>query len=269
MESYDGHHRAVSILLQANANPNLQKKNSVTPLFMAAHEWTALIQSVILLQANANPNLQKKNSVTPLFMAAQNGHSNDSQYSSTSECQSQMLPRDDGVTPLYMAALDGHSDRISTLLKANANPNLQADDGAYTSVYSSPEWKTLMQSVFFYKQMPIPIFKTDDCVTPLYIAAQNGHSDSVSILLQANANPNLQADDGVTPLCIAAANGHSDTVSILLQMNANPNLQADDGVTPLCIAAENGHSGAVSILLQDDMPIPIIPQKEMESHLCT
>ena len=48
------------------------------------------------------------------------------------------------------------------------------------------------------------------------------HSDSVSILLQANANPNLHGpDDGVTPLCIAAANGHSDTVShSLLQMNA-------------------------------------------------
>ena len=51
-----------------------------------------------------------------------------------------------------------------------------------------------------------------------------GHHRAVSILLQANANPNLQTDDGVTPLYMAAQNGHSDTVSILLQANANPNL---------------------------------------------
>ena len=64
------------------------------------------------------------------------------------------------------------------------------------------------------------------------MAAQNGHSDTVSILLQANANPNLQADDGVTPLYMAVQNGYSDTVSILLQANVNPNLHKNDGITP-------------------------------------
>ena len=40
--SYYGNHRAVSILLQANANPNHQadKLNNVTPLFVAAEEWS-------------------------------------------------------------------------------------------------------------------------------------------------------------------------------------------------------------------------------------
>ena len=60
---------------------------------------------------------------------------------------------------------------------------------------------------------------------------------AVSILLQANANPNLPKKMMVPHLCIIAAqNCHSDTVSILLQANADPNLQRDDGTTPLMFA---------------------------------
>ena len=67
---------------------------------------------------------------------------------------------------------------------------------------------TLIQSVFFCKQMPILDLPKKNSVTPLFIAAFRMVTPiSVSILLQANANPNLQKKNGVTPLCIAAENG--------------------------------------------------------------
>ena len=84
---------------------------------------------------------------------------------------------------------------VALLLKADANPNLQVNDGC----------------------------------TPLYIASQNGHTDTVALLLKANANPNLQKDNGATPLYIASQNGHTDTVALLLKADANPNLQVNDG----------------------------------------
>ena len=69
-----------------------------------------------------------------------------------------------GVAQLSLwQAQNWHSVIVSIILRANANPSLQRDNGA----------------------------------TPLFMAAQEGHSDSVSILLQANANPNLQRDNGV------------------------------------------------------------------------
>ena len=67
---------------------------------------------------------------------------------------------------------------------------------------------------------------------------------------------------------MAAQKGHSDTVSILLQANANPNIQSDEGVTPLYVAAQNGHSDTVSILLQAILPIPIFKAMKV-SRLCT
>ena len=100
--------------------------------------------------------------------------------------------------------------------------------------------------------MLILIFKKTSGCTPLYIASQNGHTDTVALLLKANANPNLQekADSGCTPLYIASQNGHTDTVSLLLKANANPNLQADSGCTPLYVASHNGHTDTVALLLK-------------------
>ena len=43
-------------------------------------------------------------------------------------------------------------------------------------------------------------------------------TDTIALLLKANANPNLQKDDGSTPLYIASQNGHTDTVALLLKL---------------------------------------------------
>ena len=54
-------------------------------------------------------------------------------------------------------------------------------------------------------------------LNPLYIASQDGHTDTVALLLKSNANPNLQKDNGTTPLYIASQNGHTNTVALLLK----------------------------------------------------
>ena len=82
------------------------------------------------------------------------------------------------------------------------------------------------------------------------MAAQEGHSDAVSILLQANANPNLQRVDGGTPLFMASYNNHLNIVRILLKANANTNLQTNNGATPLSVACHKGHSDVVGQLLK-------------------
>ena len=53
--------------------------------------------------------------------------------------------------------------------------------------------------------------------TPLYIASQEGHMDAVTLLLKANADPNIQDDKGATPLYLASQNGHTETVALLLK----------------------------------------------------
>ena len=92
--------------------------------------------------------------------------------------------------------------------------------------------------------------------TALLNGSYYGRDKAVSILLQANANPDLRTDNGTTPLFEAAQKGHSDIVSILLQANANSNLQRDDCTTPLFVAAQKGYSDIVSALLQATLSQP-------------
>ena len=89
--------------------------------------------------------------------------------------------------------------------------------------------------------------------TALMRGSFSGRDKAVSLrLVDAKADPNTQRRDGVigvTALYLAAQNGHSDVVDILLKAKANPNHHlADDGTTPLDIARQNGHSNVVSTL---------------------
>ncbi len=45
----------------------------------------------------------------------------------------------------------------------------------------------------------------------------------------------------VTPLCIAAEEGHMEVVNALIAAGADKDKADDDGTTPLFIAAEEGH----------------------------
>ena len=86
--------------------------------------------------------------------------------------------------------------------------------------------------------------------TALYVASQNGHSEVVSILLKANADPSIAKSDSCTPLMITSYNGHKDTVDLLIEAKADVDVQKNDGATALYLASQNGHSEVVSILLK-------------------
>jgi type II secretory pathway predicted ATPase ExeA len=87
-------------------------------------------------------------------------------------------------------------------------------------------------------------------LTALAIAASNGQSNTVQLLLQAEASINLRVFKGRTALMAAAGNGHTDTVLILLDNGAEVNINDDDGWTALMFAAYGNHVETVHALLE-------------------
>ena len=67
--------------------------------------------------------------------------------------------------------------------------------------------------------------QTNDTITALIVAANNGHSDIVKFLLaHPDIQVNLQSRDKFTALTAATHKGHSDIVKLLLE---RPDIQVD------------------------------------------
>ena len=137
----------------------------------------------------------------------------------------------DSVTKVYQAARDGSSD-LTDLLKR----------------LKTEQRKTALET------------KTKDgshFVTPLIIAAHNGHLNSVKILLSYKADIEArgtlkigdEVSEGCTPLWGAAAADHLAVVELLLEQNADVDSKTSTGSTPLRVAAHEGHLDIVRCLV--------------------
>ena len=60
-----------------------------------------------------------------------------------------------------------------------------------------------------------------DGETPVFIAAQNGHTDAIQVLKGFGADVNTPMEDGRTPVHAAAHNGHADAIQVLKELGAD------------------------------------------------
>lgn len=89
----------------------------------------------------------------------------------------------------------------------------------------------------------------------LYRAASQGQAAKVQDLLAQGANPDFQVS-GWTALLAAANDGHSDIVSLLLEAGADVDAQEPGGGwSALHFAAYSGHEAVVELLLDAGAPL--------------
>ena len=90
-----------------------------------------------------------------------------------------------------------------------------------------------------------------DGITPLHMAAQEGHLDIVRYLVERGADFNQADKWGQTPLHAAAYNGHIEVVRYLIEgKGADFNLADRWNQTPLHLAACYGHTEVVRYLIE-------------------
>ena len=139
----------------------------------------------------------------------------------------------DSVTNVYQAARGGSSVYLTDLLQR----------------MKTKQRKTALET------------KTKDgshFVTPLIIAARNGHLNSVKILLGYGADieargtlkTGIEVIEGCTPLWAAASFGRLDVVKLLIEQNADVDGRTSTGSTPLRTAVINGHLDVVRCLVE-------------------
>ena len=71
----------------------------------------------------------------------------------------------------------------------------------------------------------------------MHRCAREGNENLCRLLLDHNANVNIQDNAGCTPLNWCACKGYENLCRLLLEHNANVNIQDKDGSTPLHLSA--------------------------------
>ena len=118
------------------------------------------------------------------------------------------------MAPLYGAAMDNNLKKARKLLRKGANVNVR---------YSG--------------------------VTPLHAAAQKGHAQMATFLLDHGAEVDAETPRDATPLHFAAQCGSRAVVVVLVERGANLEARDDCGKTPLVLAAGADKVGALEELL--------------------
>ena len=124
----------------------------------------------------------------------------------------------DGWTVLHIAAFFGHDGLVSQLI----------DCGATIDMPSTNQMKN----------------------TPLHAAVAGRKVESVRVLLEREANPNVRQEGGWTPLHGAAQNGDRSIVELLLAHGADVKAQADNKQAALDLALMKGN-GELAALFEE------------------
>jgi hypothetical protein len=119
-------------------------------------------------------------------------------------------------TRLMAAAAEGRSERdLRLLVQAGASVNAARPDG----------------------------------VTPIWLAAQFGHTHAVNVLAYLGGDVGRAANDGASPVYIAAQSGNVKCIEALVGLKASVHVEDKTKQTPLHQAALNGHAGCVKAIL--------------------
>ncbi|MFC1765376.1 ankyrin repeat domain-containing protein, partial [Planctomycetota bacterium] len=96
--------------------------------------------------------------------------------------------------------------------------------------------------------------ETDDFVTPLHRAVENGNEEVVRLLLSEGANVHaIAAFEGreLTPFHIAVEKGYKGIIELLISKGADINAKDGQGRTPIDIAMRNARMDIASVLIDN------------------
>jgi ankyrin repeat protein len=102
---------------------------------------------------------------------------------------------------------------------------------------------------------------------PLVLAAQNGKTEAVKLLLKLGANIESADDARMTPLMAAAAAGQTETVRLLIGKGAKVDAGGMMGRTALMWAALNDHTDTARALLDGGADVNSIPSPGQDTAL--
>jgi ankyrin repeat protein len=159
-----------------------------------------------------------------------------------------------GSSALLWAAIYGQKGTAQKSLREGANAQATTDNGLTPLFLAASNGHEALVELLLEQDGVVADSKDNHCRTPLLWAAEKGHEVVVKLLLaKDDVDPDSKDRWGKTPLSWAAENGHETVVKLLLAKDdVDPDSKDERSQTPLSWAAENGHETVVKLLLAMD-----------------
>uniref|UniRef100_UPI00358F2F97 ankyrin repeat and death domain-containing protein 1A-like isoform X2 n=1 Tax=Myxine glutinosa TaxID=7769 RepID=UPI00358F2F97 len=267
-----GNDEVVNILMQNKANADLQDKYGMNSLHLAA--WFGHLEILRhLVMSGGDISRRNMNGYSLLHCAVRQGHLPIIKY--IVEDLFSLKPKDvtkDGKTSFLLAAEYGHADVLSFLMNHGLKLS-DVDTAGNTILHLAAKngYSHVMEELFFPDEeseqqritKKLIDAKNENGDATLHVAAENGHTECVRLLLESDAvcQINICNKENRIALHLAVKNGNEKLARLLIDKGIELDAQDEKQKTCLHLAAENNLPIMIKFLLQKGCNMRIVDDR--------
>uniref|UniRef100_A0A914I483 Uncharacterized protein n=1 Tax=Globodera rostochiensis TaxID=31243 RepID=A0A914I483_GLORO len=253
----NGHNEVCTLLMDEGANANLESSDR-SFLFLKACGEGHLDTVQFLVGKGQDIEVLNSDGLSGLMLASCEVKTNVVSFLLSKGAQ---VNRTDptGVSALHIAAKNGHLEVCTLLVDKGANAYLKSRNDLSPWENACRGGHMGIVELFFGTGQKIEILDAG-----LLFASIKGKANVVSYLLSKGAR--VECTDarglGVTPLYVAAQNGHNEVCTLLMDNGANTNHGSAQGGSPWFEACLEGHLHIVELFVSRDQDIEVVNLEE-------
>ncbi|XP_048250649.1 uncharacterized protein LOC124152553 [Haliotis rufescens] len=249
MAAEEGHRQVFDLLVKEGADVSLMDDNRHNILHVACLGGHVDMVKNVLSRKVADINSRGKYGRTPLMVAAENGHRQVFDLL-VREGDDVSLEDDDGDNILHVACLGGHVDMVKYVLSLKvADINSRGHYGMTPLMVAAVNGHRQVFDLLVTRGAGVSLVD-DGRNNILHVACLGGHVDMVKyVLSQKVTDINSRGPYGRTPLMVAAVNGHRQVFDLLVTQGADVSLEDDGRNNILHVACLGGHVDMVKYVL--------------------